>query len=73
MGTPEKASYAERTMTSIREQCARRAIEDVEDFVSFIGLPTPILEMDDVRLRSLNRALPRIFEEYLEGEKRLPR
>lgn len=67
-------SYGERTLDSIAVQCERRGIPgpEIESVHAFLGekLGKKIREMNMPELNRLNRELPYLMEEYLEGEKR---
>lgn len=69
-------TYKERTLISVGKQCEARGIppEEVESVLAHIKAKngTAVDEMDDRQLRDLNRVLPHVLVDYLEGAKRRP-
>ena len=68
------ASYAERTLALIYEQCSRRGIppEEVDSFLAHVEKERgrSVLKMHDGELRNMVREIDYLFESYLEGVKR---
>lgn len=66
--------YGPRTLAAIENQCEVRGIppEEVESVRAHIAdeMGKSVLEMDEAELRRLNRNLPSMMEDYLDGKKR---